>query len=194
MIFDCFSSLNLHQLNNILNVHGSQLDLVFSNNPLVNVMPLDDSIVPIDLYHSVLTTNYTISISPVHIYPNSWFYDFKKANYDQLNLIIASYNWSYMYKLNDVNSAVDIFNVVVLDAIDQTVPKKLIRSCMFPKWVSKELCVLIKQKKHQHKLFKLSGNNADYESFSAIRKKCKIMSKLCYNKYVEQIQVFPELY
>jgi hypothetical protein len=81
-----------------------------------------------------------------------------------------------------------MFNVVVLDAIDQTVPKNLIRRFMFPKWFSKELCVLIKQKKRQHKLFKLSDNNADYESFSAIRKKCKIMSKLCYNKYVEQIQ------
>lgn len=107
-----------------------------------------------------------------------------------MNLVIASYDWSNMYKLSDVNSAVDIFNVVVLDAIDQTVPKKLIRSCMFPKWFSRELCVLIKQKRRQHKLFKLSGNNADYESFSAIRKKCKIMSKLCYNKYVEQIQSY----
>jgi len=190
IIFDCFSSLNLHQLNNILNVHGCQLDLVFSNNPLVNVMPSDDSIVPIDLYHPVLTTNYMINISPVHICPNSWFYDFKKANYDQLNLIIAGYNWSNMYKLSDINAAVNIFNIVVLDAIDQTVPKKLIRSRMFPKWFSQELCVLIKQKKRQHKLFKSSGNNADYEAFSALRKKCKIMSKLCYNKYVEQIQSY----
>jgi len=125
IIFDCFSSLNLHQLNNILNVHGSQLDLFFSNNPLVNVMLSDDSIVPIDLYHPVLTTNYMINISPVHMCPNSWFYDFKKANYDQLNLIIAGYNWSNMYKLSDINAAVNIFNIVVLDAIDQTVPKKL---------------------------------------------------------------------
>jgi len=173
IIFDCFSSLNLHQSNNILNVHGSQLDLVFSNNPLVNVMPSDDSIVPIDLYHPVLTTNYMINISPVHICPNSWFYDFKKANYDQLNLVIAGYNWSNMYKLSDINSAVNIFNIVVLDAIDQTVPKKLIRSRMFPKWLSKELCVLIKQKKRQHKLFKSSGNNVDYEAFSALRKNAK---------------------
>jgi len=81
-----------------------------------------------------------------------------------------------VYKLSDINAAVNIFNVVVLDAIDQTVLKKLIRSCMFPKWFSKELCVLIKQKKRQHKLFKSSGNNADYEIFSALRKKCKIMS------------------
>jgi len=131
-----------------------------------------------------------INISPVHICPNFWFNDFKKANYDQLNLIIAGYNWSNMYKLSDINAAVNIFNLVVLNAIDRTVPKKLIRSRMFPKWFSKELCVLIKQKKRQHKLFKSSGNKADYEAFSALRKKCKIMSKLCYNKYVEQIQSY----
>jgi hypothetical protein len=82
IIFDCFSSLNLHQLNNILNAYSSQLDLVFSNNPLVNIMSLDDSIVSIDLYYTIPTTNYTISVSPVHICPNSWFYDLKKPNYD----------------------------------------------------------------------------------------------------------------
>lgn len=86
-----------------------------------------------------------------------------------------------MYKLNDINAALDIFNEVVQDAIDQTVPKKLIRNCMFPKWFFKDLRLLIKKKKQQHKIFKSSGNNADYETFSEIRKKCKIMSKLCYN-------------
>lgn len=162
--------------------------MVFSNNPLVNVFPLDDSIVPIDLYHPVLTTNFTICVSHVHTCPNSWFFDFKKANYDLMNFIIASYNWSNMYKLNDINATLDIFNTVVLDAINQTVPKTLSRSCLFPKWFSKDLCVLIKQKKRQHKLFKSSGNNDDYETFSALRKKCKIMSKLCYKKHVERIQ------
>ncbi|KAF0682281.1 Reverse transcriptase domain-containing protein, partial [Aphis craccivora] len=93
-----------------------------------------------------------------------------------------------MYKLNDINATLDIFNTVVLDAINQTVPKTLSRSCLFPKWFSKDLCVLIKQKKRQHKLFKSSGNNDDYETFSALRKKCKIMSKLCYKKHVERIQ------
>lgn len=96
-----------------------------------------------------------------------------------------------MYKLNDIYATLDIFNEIMLDAIDQTVPKTLIRSCMFPKWFSKDLRALIKQKKQQHKVFKSNGNNADYETFSAIRKKkCKIMSKLCYNKYVEQIQSY----
>lgn len=192
IIFDCFSSLNLHQLNNILNIYGTQLDLVFSNNPLINVMPLDDSIVPIDLYHPVLTTNYTINISPVHFCPNSWFYDFKKTNYDQLNLILASYDWSNMYNLSDilVNAASDIFNEVVSDVIDQTVSKTLIRSYLFPRWYFKDLRMLIKQKKQQYKLCKSFGNNANYKIFSATRKKRKILSKLFYNKYVEQIQSY----
>lgn len=43
---------------------------------------------------------------------NSWFYDFKKANYDQFNFAIASYDWYIMYKLNDFNAALDIFNEV----------------------------------------------------------------------------------
>jgi hypothetical protein len=106
-----------------------------------------------------------------------------------MNLAIAIYNWSTTYKLNDINAALDIFNEIVLDAIDQTVPKTLNRISILQKWFSKDLRVLIKQKK-QYKIFKSSGNNADYETFSAIRKKCKIMSKLCYDKYVEQIQSY----
>lgn len=56
IMFDFFSSLNLYQLNDILNITDSQLNLVISNNPQVNVMSLDNSIVPFDQYHPVLTT------------------------------------------------------------------------------------------------------------------------------------------
>jgi len=60
IVNDCFSSLNLYQLNDVLNCRGTQLDLVFSNNPFINIQPLDNSLVPLDKYHYVLTTKYAL--------------------------------------------------------------------------------------------------------------------------------------
>jgi len=117
-------------------------------------MPLDNIIVLIDQYHPVLTTNYTISTSSYHKCSNTdWYYDFNNANYDLMNYIIDSYNWSNVYELSDVNATLNIFNGVVLNAIERTVPITLVRSFMFPRCFSKDLHVLINEKKCLHKLF-----------------------------------------
>lgn len=74
----CFSSLNLYKLNNVLNNREIQLDLVFSNNSLINGMPLVNSIVPIDLYRPVLVSEYILIDSTKNICSNNSYYNFIK--------------------------------------------------------------------------------------------------------------------
>jgi len=48
IIFECFSSLNLYQMNSILNECGSQLDLVFFSSNLIKMSSTYYSLVPLD--------------------------------------------------------------------------------------------------------------------------------------------------
>jgi len=82
-------------------------------------MSLDSSSIPIDLYDPVLTTIYTISTFPYHKCSNTdWYYDFHNANYALMNYVITSYDWTNVYELSVVNAALNIFNGVVLNAIE----------------------------------------------------------------------------
>lgn len=40
--------------------HGSRFDLIFLDNTRVNVITFDNSVVPSDLYHPVLITEYVL--------------------------------------------------------------------------------------------------------------------------------------
>lgn len=175
-------------MNNVLNNNDTQLDLIFSNNPLINVLPLDNSIVPLDKHHPILTTEYTIPDCGNHTRSNTLYLDYRKANYKDMNFIFGNNDWSCVYKENNINIALNNFYKIVLDTIKKTVPEKISWNHKFPRWFSKELCILIKNKKRIHKLFKTSGLSIHYTEFSVIRKKCKLLTKLCYEKHLEKIQ------
>lgn len=61
MIF--FFLFNMHQLNNVLNNHDTQLDLIFLNSSFISVKSLGNSIVPLGPYHPVLVTEYILANS-----------------------------------------------------------------------------------------------------------------------------------
>jgi len=50
IIFECFSSLNLYQMNSTLNEYGLRLDLVFSSSNLIKISSTYNSLVPLDRY------------------------------------------------------------------------------------------------------------------------------------------------
>lgn len=63
-----------------------------------------------------------------------------------MNAIFANFDWLIIYKERDVNVALNIFYEVLLDTIEQTVPKNKSRIFNYSKWFSKELCFFIKEK------------------------------------------------
>lgn len=130
-----------------MNNCDNQLDLVFSNNPLINVIATENNIVPLDPYHPPLVSECTINDTIKHSCSNQLYYDFVKANYYDMNIILAKFDWSNLYKIKDVNIALDLFYDILLNTIEKTVPKKQTYTHTFPPWFSSELRMLIHEKK-----------------------------------------------
>jgi len=63
-------------------------------------------------------------------------------------------------------------------------------SSKYPYWSNDELKKSIQEKNKLHKLYKSTGTNLAYNNFTIVSKKCKNLSKLCYNRYLQNIQRF----
>jgi len=79
-----------------------------------------------------------------------------------MNITLAKFDWSNLYKIKDVNIALDVLYDVLLDTIENTVPKKTTHTHKFPSWFLSELRMLIREKKKVHKIFKYTGINYYY--------------------------------
>lgn len=142
-------------MNNILNEYGSQLDLVFTSNNSTNILPSDDSLVPIDRYHPPLfIKNNAMKIVIINECSNTCFYNYKYIHFSIMNNMLANVDWSNMYLKNDINISLNIFYKEILSIIDVLAKKIYIKKCKFPIWFSSELRSLIIEKKKVHKVFK----------------------------------------
>lgn len=184
------SSLNLFQINYILNSKNSMLDLILSNSPSSNVSLHNDPIVPIDAYHPPLYINYLFKKSFSSLSFSETSYDWKKSDFSSILSFLGSIDWiSIFSKYNDISSMLHEFYSILFSAIDSFIPKKKIFSSKFPIWYSKDLKSLIKQKKLLHVIYKISKSNLDYLHFSSIRSLCKQRSKTDYAYYLNKIQL-----
>lgn len=170
-------------MNNIVNEYGSQLDLVFSSDNLITVLPSVDNIVPVDRYHPPFIIRNNNKHSMIRDCSKLWFYNFKNINFQLMNNMLASINWTDLYSTNDVNVAVDIFYKELLTIVNCLVKKVYINQLKFPAWYSSDLRLLIIDKKKAHKAFKITGDNKFYIEFSSLRSQCKELSKLCYSNF-----------
>jgi len=77
--------LNLKQVNNIKNDHGSVLDLIFSSTSIDSILFSNYSLIPlIDLYHPPLDFIYSLEISEILYEPNSP----ESFNYNSCNYLV----------------------------------------------------------------------------------------------------------
>lgn len=81
----------------------------------------------------------------------------------------------------------DEFNAIMVKGIKCFTPTKYFRPCSFPKWFSKNLKKLTREKKKAHLLYKCSRLQSDYRKFSDLRAMCKYVSAQCYDKYISDI-------
>lgn len=58
LVGDQYSLLNFNQINDIPNVNGSLLDLIFSNNDTIRVDHITDSLITCDPYHPSLSISF----------------------------------------------------------------------------------------------------------------------------------------
>lgn len=191
----------LRQHNNILNVNGGMLDLVLSDlaSDLITVS-IGDPLVPIDVYHPPLELTLKLSyyMSPPSLTPQAlpiemtMTWDWRKADYEALYRILGETDWSDLYKVVNVDSAVDIFYSKLYDIINSFVPLKKRHShhakYAYPKWYTDEIKHILKCKYFHLKRYKSEGKEFNKELFKYYRQRAKYLIDNAYQQHLRKVQ------
>lgn len=188
IISQSYAFLNFFQHINIPNSRNVFLDLLFSNVISLTVNEAFDPLFLSSTHHKAYSFELHMGTNKNNMNYREYYYDFKNADYTGLNNFLAPINWSQYLDLKNITEATDNFYHIINLAIALFVPRKLYRTSTFPVWFSSELKHLVTQKKIVHKKFKETRNILFYREFSAIRDRCKIVSNLCYNKYLQKVE------
>lgn len=186
---DSFAFHNLYQINSIKNCHGVFLDLIFTHNNKAEVKLADDCLLPLDQHHPAILVNVNINENIETLQSDYYYYEFKKANYMDLNYYYSTVDWQRVLSdAKDINEAVDLFYTIVLNGIHLFVPQVRFKTPKFAHWFSPDLKQLIVSKKLAHKKYKHTQLREDYLTFSHLRAQCKILTKECYRNYIQNAQ------
>lgn len=188
-ISDMATYLNLKQYNNIPNSHGRFLDLIFSDYDHISVATAEVPLLNCDAYHPALKCELSLNFENGGTADFDYeYFDFKNANFHNLNYFMGSPDWDALLDLNNIDLILDTFYGFIYEAFHCCVPMRRSRKPKFPLWYSNELKNLIFGKKIAHKKFKESGSQKSYEFFSQLRSQCKEMSILCYQEYINNME------
>lgn len=185
------NTLDMRQLNDIVNNLNCTLDLVISNLRC-DIVRDYTSLVPPDNYHPPLcveiwTDNFryeNFSYSS-----NDRNYNFRKANFPLLRQKLSEIDWSFLNAYTDVNDAVSHFYDVLYNAFDQSVPTfKSTRKRRYPFWYNHDLITILRKKNKLLKLYRSYRTGFYSEKLTYLCEKIKIMKKEAYITYIMSIQ------
>lgn len=143
-IYTTMSILNFSQVNFSLQPK-KLLDLVFCNFLDVDVNISDISLVPEDPLHPSLLIQFTLPIT-FYKHPAHSYWNYAKGNYPLLYDILSARDWSEIYNLEDVDTAADLLNNIVCNAINTSIPYTIKTKSYYPSWFSSNLIKKSKQK------------------------------------------------
>ena len=173
-----FNDLSLCQLvSNVTHKGGNILDVLLSNcaNTIENLDVLEPhTICKSD--HMPITFSIKSRFSRKKT-PKRSVYNFKKANWDQINNNLRSVNWNFLSNTHP-DCAWRLLKQCLLSLADRYIPKVQIKSEFQPPWFDSELFAACRQKERLRKKFKESGSLNDEIKFADSRRNFKKLSSL----------------
>ena len=170
---DSFSNLSLSQLvTSPTHRSGNILDVLFSNHEpsIVNLQVQDPhSICKSD--HFPLTFSIKSSFSRKKT-PKRSVYNFKKANWAQINRDLCSINWSFLSSAHP-DASWKVLKECLLNLADRYIPKVKIKSEFQPPWFDSELYAACRTKDRLRQKFKVSESVHDELKFTSSRRSFK---------------------
>lgn len=173
-----FNDLGLSQLiSEPTHRSGNTLDVLLSNTP-----PLIENIIVsfpgshVSSDHSYITFSIRSHIKRKKIAKRS-IYNFKRANWTNLNNDLSRVDWQYLLDSTDVDTGWITFKDKFNALCDLHIPKIKIKDSFQPPWFDSEVFRLNKKKEHFRKLFKETNNRQYYKKFSSLRKELKYLIK-----------------
>ncbi|XP_055542541.1 uncharacterized protein LOC129728151 [Wyeomyia smithii] len=190
ILLDNTSYHGLRQRNLVRNCSNRILDLIFSSDTSMTngvVKAAQEQIVPIDRYHPALT--YSASCLPSLLYEEDYDYDaldFRRGDYDALNRLLEQVDWSEIHRSDDVDSATDCFNRILLNCITQTVPRS--RPPRKPVWSNPRLIKLRRKRSKLLKLYSLQRCPILKRQFDEASRIYRGYNRFLYKRYVRRKQ------
>lgn len=192
-LYNFMSMFNLVSYNNVLNSNNTTLDLVISNIASVSVCQCDNPILPLDNYHPALIVNLHLSQTNENKTKhhlklcNKSYYCYKEANFFDLYTKLRCCDWSSLYSVKNIETAVDEFYRLVYNIFDQCIPKKdsIIKS-KYPCWFTKEIICSIKLKNKAAKKRKFSRYHDNL--FKELRRSIKLNISVAHKEYLRHVE------
>lgn len=195
---EAFNCLSLFQVNTLPNSRGAFLDLLFCNNAETDIS------VPLDRLHHNTINHDAFSFSVPILDPvetldiQQEYLDYANCDFVSFRSFLKNLDWGPILSHHDetelvsgldgVDNIVNKFNDMVVQCIKRFTPIKYCQPCCsFPKWFSKNLKKLTREKKKAHLLYKCSRLESDYRKFSELRAKCKYLSIQCYDRHIQNV-------
>ncbi|GBP34541.1 hypothetical protein EVAR_85261_1 [Eumeta japonica] len=88
-------------------------------------------------------------------------------------------DWLVVLSSEDVNECFESFYKIVKDIVETNTPLTTRRPTQYPTWFSKPLLQSLKEKNKLYKRYKMYGNLRDYDAFSFLRKRFKMLIHEC---------------
>ena len=180
LFVESFNELGLYQcVTDPTHIKGKTLDLLLTNQkPIVTDIEVEKHAqicksdhYPISFKVNVKTKN--------KIPPKRKIYNFKRANWDQLNRDLREVPWSALIDCTDPESAWKNFKTVLFALIDKHIPKISIKNDFTAPWFDSECFSAYRAKERAHKKFKINSSLLNELKRDATRRDFK---KVCNTK------------
>ena len=155
---------------------GNTLDVLLTNNPhLVSDLYIHNNEV-IKSDHYAISCNINIKPKRIKIKKRK-LYNFKKANWQELNDELRHIDWNSLLGYSDITTAWLRFKSTLLNTCDKHIPKISISSKGNAPWFDSEVFKLCKKKDCLRKLYKQTNNNTYHEKYKDCRRSVKKLIK-----------------
>lgn len=159
--------------------------LVFSTYNELTVSQAKTALIKPDLYHPPLMFSLDLSTTSQTL-EHYVYHDLQMVINLAASQFFALFNWPSTFAQYDANTAASVFNDANFTCIDQFVPLRQSNVCTCPHWFSYNLKQLMFNKKKAHMTYKISRLAFDYNKFSELRAKCKRISKLNDQEFINK--------
>lgn len=159
-LINSLSINELGQINFLRNTNHRILDLALTNSLDFTLMPIafDSELTKIDPQHPPfvieLKSNNIKFFKPKKTIKLNYF----KSNFELINYELSLIDWNLLLDSSDINLMVYEFYQVVGDIIKRFTPTITPKDDKYPKWFSKKLIQLLKDKNHFHERFKQTNS------------------------------------
>ncbi|XP_060578328.1 uncharacterized protein LOC132735405, partial [Ruditapes philippinarum] len=186
-LIDITSTCFIEQINRTPTRKGRILDLFFTSHPTL----IQRHVVgpPIGLSdHDILSV--TTFIKPViNKLPPRTVFNYRKADWRKIKDRVLSFQHEFLRNMH--NNTVDVnwnnFKQILLESMEQYIPKKTVKGKSDIPWLSKNIKRLIKKKRYLYNIARKSNNASDYKKFSDLRKTVRNKLHTSYYNYISNL-------